>query len=139
MTIIGFNFKRFDAEKKEHQGGNIKVDNNINIKSVEEFEVNLGKGAQKALKFNFEFSSTFQPDIGRIIIAGEVIDLEDEKKVKEIVEAWKKKEKLDEKVMEPVMTYILNKSNIQALLIAKDLNLPSPVPLPRIRKLPKTK
>ncbi len=134
MAIIGFTFTKFEAEKKEIQSGNVQVDNNINVKNIEEFSVNLGGGDQTAIKFTFDFTSTYSPDAGKILLSGEIIDMQDENVIKETVNAWKNQEKVDEKIMEPVMSYILNKCNVQAIILSKDLNLPSPIPLPRIKR-----
>ncbi len=132
MAIVGFSFTKMTVERKSFVKGKINIANNISVKDVSETELSLGKGKEPALKMVFEFSSKYNPDIGEINIIGELLDLEEEKKSKDIVKEWKKTKKLPSDLMNPILNHILNKCNIQALILSRDLNLPPPIPMPRI-------
>ena len=54
-------------------------------------------------------------------------------KVKEIIDAWKNKKKIEADVMTPILNNILSKCNIQAILISKEIGLPPPVQLPKVQ------
>jgi hypothetical protein len=41
--------------------------------------------------------------------------------------------------MENILNSILTKCNIQALILSQDVNLPSPIPLPKVRQEPEAK
>ncbi len=73
MVIIGFSFTKMNAERKTPIGGKISISNNVSIKKVEEHKLSLGAGKESALKFTFEFTSNYKPDIGDINLLGEVI------------------------------------------------------------------
>lgn len=132
MTVVSFNFTKIKAEKKETIKGKININNNVTIQNVEEKDLSLGNQKQKVLSFTFEFTSKYGPDIGAIQLVGNVLYMEDSKKVKEILDGWKKDKKLPKEVMTPILNTILNKSNVQALILSDHVNLPPPIPLPKV-------
>ena len=77
MTIVGFNFKKIDVERKEAKAGKINISNNVSIKDISNADLSLGTGKQKAIKFDFEFASKYEPDLGAIKLNGEVLFLEE--------------------------------------------------------------
>ncbi|MDP7115837.1 MAG: hypothetical protein QF632_00920 [Candidatus Woesearchaeota archaeon] len=132
MTIVGFSFTKMIVERKASVKGKINIANNISIKEVKESQIALGKGKETAIKLTFDFSSKYNPNVGIINLIGEVLNIEDEKKTKDILKEWKKSKKLPQEIMTPILNHILNKCNIQSLILSKDLNLPPPIPMPRI-------
>lgn len=132
MTIVGFNFTRMLIEKNEVIKGKIHINNNITIKNVEETDLSQGKNKQKGIKFTYLFTSKYEPKIGFIEIAGEVYYMVDDKKRKEILSSWKKDNKLPKETMTSILNTVLAKCNIQAIILSKDLNLPPPIPLPKV-------
>jgi hypothetical protein len=133
MTIVGFDFTKIDAEKKAPVKGKININNNVTIKNVEEQNLNLGKEKQNALKFVFEFVSKYDPGIGIIKLEGNVVYMADSKKIKEIMDGWKKDKKLPKDISTGVLNTVLTKSNVKALILSQDINLPPPIPLPKIQ------
>lgn len=132
MAIIGFNFTKMHIERKAPVTGKISVKNNVAIKDVEKKDFNLGKSKQVGIQFTFEFTVDYEPKIAEIILEGEVIDLQDEKRAEAIVKEWKKSKKLEPAVMTNILNTVLSKANIQALIMSKDMNLPPPIPLPKV-------
>ncbi|HIH43487.1 TPA: hypothetical protein HA246_07660 [Candidatus Woesearchaeota archaeon] len=132
MPIVGCNYRKITLERKDNVTGNINIKNNIAIKDVEEKEFALGKAKQQGLKFNFEFTTEYEPNIGTINILGEVLFLDEPKKVKELAASWKKNKKLEPEIMQQVLNTALNKCNVKALILSEDINLPPPIPLPRV-------
>ena len=133
MAIVGFNFAKINVERKEVQRGKINISNNVAIKDVESTDISLGKEKQNALKFTFEFTSKFEPKIGSILLGGDLIYLGDAKKVKEVLDGWKNDKSIPKDVMTSILNTVLTKCNIQALILSQDVNLPPPVPLPRVQ------
>jgi len=133
MTIVSFSFSRIEAEKKTAGKGKININNNVTIDSVEEKDLSLGNQKQKVLNFAFQFTSTYGPDVGSIKLNGNVLYTEDAKKVKEILDDWKKDKKLPKEIMTKVLNVVLNKSNVQALILSDHVNLPPPIPLPKVQ------
>jgi len=137
MTIVSFNFTKIEAEKKEVSKGKINISNNVTIEKVEEKDLSLGSQKQKVLNFTFQFTSKYSPDAGNIKLVGNVLYMEDSKKVKEVLDDWKKDKKLPKDIMTKVLNVVLNKSNVQALILSDHVNLPPPIPLPKVQTQPK--
>jgi hypothetical protein len=135
MSIIGFNFTKMNAEKGKPSSDKINISNNVSIVDVSENDFNLAPD-QKSLRFNFEFTSKYQPDLGHIELCGEVIFLEQKAKAKEIMDGWKKNKRLEKELMLQVMNQILLKCNIQALILSQAVNLPPPMRLPSVTDEP---
>ena len=133
MTILGMNFLKIEAEKKAPLGGKLSINNNVSIKDVQNVDVAMGKDKQKALRFMFEFASKYEQDFGHITISGEVVYLAgDDKKTKEIADSWKKDKKVPPEIMSPIMNTILAKANVEAIMLSRDMNLPPPLPMPKV-------
>ena len=133
MTIVSFNFTKIEAEKRELSKGKININNNVTIEKVEEKDLSLGNQKQKVLSFTFEFTSKYSPNAGSIKLNGNVLYMEDSKKVKEILDGWKKDKKIPKEIMTKILNVILNKSNVQALILSEHVNLPPPIPLPKVQ------
>ena len=133
MTIVGFNFTRIEAEKKDLVKGKVNINNNVSIGKVEEKDFPLGNEKQKVIAFTFEFLSKYDPDSGHIKITGDVLYMESSAKAKEILDGWKKDKRLPKEIMTSILNTILNKCNIEALILSERVNLPPPIPLPKLQ------
>ena len=133
MTIVSFNFTKIEAEKKETGKGKININNNVAITDVGEKDLSLGNEKQKVLSFTFEFTSTYEPKVGSIKLVGDVLYMDDSKKVKQILDDWKKDKRLPKDIMTGILNTILNRSNVQALILSQDVNLPPPILLPKVQ------
>ena len=134
MTIVGFNFTKIEAEKKNLVKGKININNNVSIKNVEEKNFSLSNDKQKVLAFTFEFYAKFEPNVGHIILTGDVLYMEESKKIKELLDGWKKEKKLPKEIMPSILNTVMNKANIQALILSEQINLPPPIPLPKLKQ-----
>ncbi|MFH1642266.1 MAG: hypothetical protein ABIC04_05180 [Nanoarchaeota archaeon] len=133
MTIVGFNFTKIEAEKKELIKGKININNNVAITQVEEKKISLGNEKQKVIRFTFEFAANYEPNVGAINLIGDVLYLEATNKVKEILDGWKKDKKLPKEIMTSILNNILTKCNIQALILSEQISLPPPIQLPKLQ------
>ncbi|MBS3114747.1 hypothetical protein J4448_06620 [Candidatus Woesearchaeota archaeon] len=131
--IVGFGFTKLSAEKKEVAKGKIDINNNVSIKDIKEDSFSLGNNNQNVLKFIFEFTSKYEPNIGNILFEGELLYMEDPKKVKEILSSWKKDKKIPKEIMGGLLNTILTKCNVQALILSQEINLPPPIPMPKVQ------
>ncbi len=126
-----------NVEKFSQVKGKINISNNVAIVSVEKTDLELGSNKQKALKFCFEFTSQYNPKLGLIKLEGDVIFMEDLKKIEELEAQWKKEKKVPKIIMTQILNSVLNKCNIQALILSKEVNLPPPIMLPKLTDTPK--
>lgn len=135
--IVGFGFTKLSAEKKEAAKGKIDINNNVTIKDIQEDSFSLGKDKQQnVLKFIFEFTSKYEPSIGTILFEGELLYMEEQKKAKEILASWKNDKKIPKELMAGLLNTILTKCNVQALILSQEINLPPPIPMPKVQVQP---
>ena len=132
MAIVGFGFSKMLAEKKDASEKQIKIKNDVSIKNISSSDMSVGSAKEKILKFSFEFSSDYS-SLGKISLKGEVAYSGSEKKHKEIIDQWKESKVLKDDIAKPVISYILRRCNIQSLILSKDVNLPPPIPLPKLK------
>ncbi len=132
MTIIGFNFRKIVAERSINASGKINIANNVALKKVEEAAVPMGSKKQKALRFTYEFVTKYEPNIGNITIEGDVLYVAEEDVVEKTLKTWKKDKRVDKEILNPLLNTILTRCSIKGLLMSQDLNLPSPMQLPRV-------
>lgn len=130
--IAGFNFTKINAEKTEVARGKISVNNNVTLKEVVESDVSFGKQKQNAVSFKFEFTSQYDPSIGLIKFEGDVLYIDEPKYIKEILASWKNEKKIKKELMAGIINVILTKCNIEAMILSQQINLPSPIPLPKV-------
>ena len=131
--IVGFGFTKLSAEKKDPASGKIDINNNVSIKDAREDSLTFGKDKQNVIKFIFEFTSKYEPNVGTILFEGEILYLEDPKKVKEILASWKKDKQIPKEIMGGLLNTVLSKCNVQALILSQDVNLPPPIPMPKVQ------
>lgn len=131
MTVIGFSFTKMLIEKKNPVKGKVSINNNVGIKGLEETKLSINTN-RRALKLNFEFTSVYEPNIAKILLEGEVIYLAEKDQADKAVKNWKKNKKIEKDMMTQILNNVLAKCNIQALILSKDMNLPPPIPLPKV-------
>ncbi len=132
MTIVRINVHKVNAERSLlAKGGQIKINNNVAIKNVEDMDFLVD--GKKGLKFTFNFNCSYEPDLGKIEVEGQVLYVEQEKKITEIKSGWDKNKRVPVDVMEQIVNAALHKGNIQAIKISEDVSLPSPLPLPKVK------
>ena len=119
------------AERKSVPAEKMNISNNVSVKDVDEFPVK-GKPKDKAARFLYQFVSTYEPDVGRIEISGEVIWADEEKRIKDLLVSWKKDKKIPKEVMTEVLNVVLARCNIESVVISRDISLPPPIPLPKV-------
>lgn len=129
MAVVGFSINKMLTERKNAVRGKISIRNNVAIKNLERADLSFGKAKQEGLKYSFEFSCVYDPNIGQILIEGDVLDLQEKKVVDDALALWKKDKKLDAATMRTIMSTVFSKCNIQALILSRDMNLPPPFPI----------
>ncbi len=132
MTTVKINLHKVHAERNvQAKGGQIKINNNVSIRDIEEMD--FAVEGKKGLRFTFSFNCNYEPNLGKIEVDGQVLFIDDEKKVAKVKADWDKEKKVPMEVMEQIVNAALHKGNIQAIKISEDINLPSPLPLPKVR------
>ena len=130
--IVGVGISKIDAEKSAPIQGKVDIKNSTAIKTIEKQELTLGAAKQEALKFIFQFNTVYEPKIAHILLEGEVLFVDSKEKIEDVLKKWKKDKKVDPDVISPVLNSVLARTNVEALIIARELNLPPPIPLPKV-------
>lgn len=132
MTIVKINLHKVNAERNlDNKGGQIRINNNVSVKDVGDVPINV-EGKQ-GLKFDFAFHCSYEPELGKIEVEGQVLFINDDKIVNEIKTNWEKDKRIPADIMEQIVNAALHKGNIQAIKISEDVSLPSPLPLPKVK------
>ncbi len=132
MPIVGFGFTKVDVTKKETAKGKINISNNVGIVEVRKSDLNVGKTKQPGIRFGFEYKSLYEPDFAKIVLGGNILYVTDEENCKQILEGWEKEKKLKKDVAETIINSILTKCNVQSIILSDTVNLPPPVPMPKV-------
>ncbi len=128
MTFVGFQFTKIAAEKLGPGQGKVSINRRCQPTKVEELTV----GDHKALRYSFEYEASYEPKIASISLSGYIVEITGDDEVKEVIDHWNKAKILPPKVLERVLNAVLSKSQIQALMLSKELNIPPPMRLPRV-------
>jgi hypothetical protein len=137
MAMVGFSFTKINAERKNVGGQAVNIESNAGVTNVTEMPVIDAK--KTVLKFDFTFTVKYEPNAGNIVLSGELVQLYDKEFGSKVLEHWAKDKKILPEVMREVFNTILSKSNTEAIIISRDMGLPSPIQMPRVDVKPKDK
>ncbi|MBI4141922.1 hypothetical protein HY484_03285 [Candidatus Woesearchaeota archaeon] len=132
MSVVGIQFNKIVIDKKNPAKGKVNVNNNVAVKDVHKTDLTFGSAKQNALQFDFEFKVHYDPGIADLTFNGFLTYFEKPETIEEILKSWKKDKKIPKEVMTPVLNSILAKCNIEALLLSREVNLPPPMPMPKV-------
>jgi len=135
MAMVGFSFTKISAEKKPLVNQAVNIESNAGVTNV--LELPSIDPKKSLLKFDFNFIVKYEPGAGKIELNGEIIEIYDKEFGTKVVDHWAKDKKLHAEVMQEVFNNILSKSNMEAIIISKDMGLPSPIQMPRVDVKPK--
>jgi hypothetical protein len=129
MPVIGLSFSSIQAKK---EGGavqqEVKVNSTPMITGVK--EVTVPTLTKKALSIQFEFLTRYDPGFANISIEGSLMYLSD--KNKPILDEFEKNKRLPEKTSLEILNYLFRHCLLKASNLADDLQLPPPMPMPKI-------
>ena len=130
MTVVGLNYKTIEARKEGGVGNKeVKVNSTPMIKDVKEVDVPT-LSAKKALSIDFEFLTRYEPAFATIRIDGTLMYVTSNSKA--VIEEFKKNKKLPEANSIEVLNYLFKNCLLKASILADDLQLPPPMPMPKI-------
>ena len=130
MAIIGMSFKSFEGKRHPQEvKAEIKVNSVPRINEVKEVKVSTID--KKVLSLNFEFVTNYDPKVGEIKIGGDLLYMTPNN-VK-ILKQWEKDKKLPEDASLEILNYLFRRCLLKVSNIAEDLQLPPPVPMPKIK------
>ncbi len=134
MTIAGFTFTRMLVERKSQAKGAVNINSNIGVVSAEEIDFVMGTQKQKGIKVIFDYRNSYAPDLGTLILNGEILYLSDQKRHDDLMKAWKKDKKFPDDVMVELYNIISTRGCLLAIQLSSTVGLPPPIPLPRFTR-----
>jgi hypothetical protein len=133
MTVVGLQINKIVVDKVAPVKGKVSVNNNVAVKDVEKTDLTFGTAKQDALKFSFEFKASYEPKIATITLEGTITYFDKPAVIDDLHKGWKKDKKVPPDVMTPVLNSILSRCNVEALILSREVNLPPPIPMPRVK------
>ena len=100
---------------------------------VQKFGALSGGMAEKYVENLPPGASKYEPKVAEMKFEGEVLYIANKKQAEEIMKGWKKDKSIPKEMMAPILNTALTKCNIQALFLSQQVNLPPPVPLPKLK------
>ncbi len=129
MPIIGMKFDSMEAKRENvPQKGEIKVNSTPRITSAK--LIALPSITKKVLALNFDFVTTYSPQIGEVKISGEILYVHDDNQ--KILKQWQSKKTLPEQTNIEVLNHLFRQCLLKVANIADDLQLPPPLAIPRV-------
>lgn len=133
MAIIGFSFNKFDCERKGAAKGGLEINHSLKVDNITKTPLTVGGSKTDVVKIDFSFDILYGSSVGKISISGDVIYTDTPEIVDETVKMWEADKKLASQVSEHVHKFIYNKAIIKALDLSDALNMPAPIPLPKVK------
>jgi hypothetical protein len=138
MQIIGFTLTKIIVERKNDIKGKWKASSKIDVKDLKEEKIKYEQG-KDVLKADFEYTISYEPELGEIYFKGYLLILAEPNETKTLIAEWKKKKTMANDTRIRVFNTIFQKCNIKALELEEDFNLPPHIKLPTIKpEEPKT-
>ena len=137
MAIISTRLTKISAsvnKPKKGKSGSIEISKTNSIESVKREAI---KGIGDVIEVDFSLETQYEPNIGNIEIEGTVVY--HDKDLKKQYEEKDGKIVLLEDAFLEVNNTILAIGSVQSLLMAKEMNLPSPIQLPMVEASKKAK
>jgi hypothetical protein len=133
MTILNFRLTKVSGEKRDKASQKVTVKANSAIESVKKGK---SDGIGEYLHVNFKYEVSYEPDVGEIVLNGHLWYTNP--KLKDYIEDLKDKIQLKQEAVQEISTAIIRESLLESLDIAKRLNLPLPINLPKVEIKSKT-
>ena len=133
MKIVGFNFKKISIEKTLDKFKDLKINTNIDIVMVKQIKPEIFQPKEELVEVEFDYHIDYNPNIAKISLSGTVLVMADTKIIKNFIKQWKKK-KLPEEHKILIFNVILKKSNLKAMQLEDEMNLPLHIPLPSVKE-----
>lgn len=131
MPVIGLNLKSISANASgKNTTENISVNSTPRIDDVEKTDRDFA-GLKDILRVSFTFETKYEPQIGEIVIKGEVLYQDEENNT--ILSKWKKDKKIDDKLAMDVINSLFRKCLTKVIELSEELRLPPPVQFPYVK------
>jgi hypothetical protein len=133
MVVAGIAVKKIEMEKLGPAKGKVNISNNALITDITRADLAAGNIKRPAIRVEFEYTSTYEPKVAVITFKGNVLWLDAADSITKVLDEWKKDKKLPKEISAAVINAIFSRCCTTALLLSREMNLPPPVQLPRVK------
>ena len=120
-------YRSMEARRFGDNAATANINNNSTLTTV--------TGEAGTLSISFVFSCNYEPNVGVIRIEGNLEMNEGEEAVKKALDEWKNsgRKNLPKDIAEKVHNAILSNCVLEASILARDVKLPAPLPVPHVQ------
>lgn len=130
MPIIRHKYTKLQSEWPKPMQGNLKINSNINFVDMRE-EPNISGESGTGYTIVYDFKTTYGDESATVNVRGELLYAAPKDEAKEMADLWKEKKILPERTVLQVGNFCLMRAQMKAIQLANDLDLQSPVQLPK--------
>ena len=131
MKFAGFSFNKISIERFSSISEKIKVNTKIDISKIDKF--NSPSFDKDLLNIDFSYILDYAPNFANLEFKGSVLFYSEPEEIKDILKDWKNK-KISDEFQTLVFNIILKKTNVKALELEDELNLPFHIAMPSLKK-----
>ena len=133
MPVIGHSIRSLNAGRKSLIANKIDINSTPKIKDVKEKKITVPgvTDKQSVLTVDFEFETTYKPDIGNIKINGDLMYTGDDNK--KVLKEWEKNKKLPAEADIEIKNFLLRKCLLLGVTISQEMQLPPPLVIPSLK------
>jgi len=130
---IDLKYTEIGAKRFSEAKGRINVNNNSTITSVDLVD--------DKVSIEFLFISSYEPNVGEIRIKGNISLSDSKENIERTVKEWEEsgQKNLPADMAEDVHNAIISNCVIETVILAREIQLPSPMPVPKISMKDKEK
>jgi hypothetical protein len=132
MRVAGFNFKKISVEKLAEKANELKINTKIDILDIQSIKSDFIKTKDELLGVDFSYIVDYEPGFAKIEFKGSIVVSLDFREGKDVLRRWKDK-KMSNEFQVNLFNIILRKSNIKALELEDEMNLPLHIPFPSLK------
>jgi hypothetical protein len=123
---VNLTYTSLEVNKSSEPVGHVEINNNSSINSVERVDGKVAVG--------FSFTSTYEPNVGAIKITGKLTVDDSPENMERAVKEWEAsgKRNLPADIAENIHNSIIFNCVTEAVILAREIQLPPPMPMPHI-------
>ncbi len=123
---VNLKYTSLEVSKSSEPAGHVEINNNSSITSVESVDGKVAVG--------FAFTSTYEPNVGAIRITGKLTVDDSPENVERAVKEWEAsgRKNLPADIAENIHNSIIYSCVTEAVILAREIQLPPPMPMPHI-------
>ncbi|MCD6559245.1 MAG: hypothetical protein J7K57_05170 [Palaeococcus sp.] len=133
MAVLGIDIRKISFEKIKAPTPQVEVDLTPRINELRLGELRTPTGKVNGIEVLFEYTVNYKPDIAKASIEGRVFYLPRNKgDVDKILDVWESEKRVDPYLFAEAVNAITNEIMPTLLNLSKRLQLPYPIPIPRV-------